>query len=175
MITCKERVSGTVPAGPPLAVWACGQCSLAAQLAGCYMPATATRGQILTPAVASQLVDSFTQLNHKSYEAAALGDLGIALREVRRFDEAIGARQGAAVIFREVGDRHSEGRTLTNLGLVHREMRQPGRAAACWREAAAAMRDVGDHEKAARLERMAAKIKAAQRPWWRRTSRSAET
>jgi len=61
MITCTERASGTVPAGPPLAVWTCGQRSLAAQLAGRYLPATATHGQILTPVLAAQLVESFTQ------------------------------------------------------------------------------------------------------------------
>jgi modification methylase len=61
MITCTERASGTVPAGPPLAVWATGQRSLAAQLAGRYLPATAACGRILTPALARQLVDSFTR------------------------------------------------------------------------------------------------------------------
>jgi hypothetical protein len=61
MSTCTERAFRAVQAGPPLAVWTCGQRSLAAQLAGRYLPATATRGQILTPAVASQLVDSFTR------------------------------------------------------------------------------------------------------------------
>ena len=47
-----------------------------------------------------------------------LNNLGIALREVRRFDEAITAHQDAAAIFRETGDRHGEGTALTNLGLA---------------------------------------------------------
>ena len=47
----------------------------------------------------------------------ALNNLGIALREVRRFEEAITAHQDAAAIFRETGDRHGEGMALDNLGL----------------------------------------------------------
>jgi hypothetical protein len=37
---------------------------------------------------------------------------------VRRFEEAIGACQDAAAIFRETGDRHSEGLALVGLGMV---------------------------------------------------------
>ena len=54
------------------------------------------------------------------HEAAALNNLGIALREVRRFEEAITAHQDAAAIFRETGDRHREGGALNNLGLALR-------------------------------------------------------
>ena len=50
----------------------------------------------------------------------ALTNLGLALRQVRRFDEAITARQDAAAIYRETGDRHGEGRALTNLGVALR-------------------------------------------------------
>jgi hypothetical protein len=37
-------------------------------------------------------------------EGRALGNLGTALRDVRRFDEAITAHQDAAAIHRETGD-----------------------------------------------------------------------
>ena len=50
-----------VPAGPPLAVWACGQRSLAAQLAGRYLPTTACQPDLLTPEVARHLVEAFTR------------------------------------------------------------------------------------------------------------------
>ena len=43
-------------------------------------------------------------------EGDALTNLGLALREVRRFEEAITACQDAAAICRETGDRHREGR-----------------------------------------------------------------
>ena len=51
----------------------------------------------------------------------ALSNLGAALAEVRRFEEAIRAHQDAAAIFRETGDRHREGMALNNLGLALRE------------------------------------------------------
>jgi Tetratricopeptide repeat len=47
----------------------------------------------------------------------ALNNLGLALREVRRFEEAITAHQDAAAIYRETGDRHREGTALNNLEL----------------------------------------------------------
>ena len=54
----------------------------------------------------------------------ALDNLGVALAEVGRFEEAITAQQEAAVTFREVGDRHGEGIALHNLGLAHAEAGQ---------------------------------------------------
>ena len=39
----------------------------------------------------------------------ARNNLGVALQEVRRFEEAITAHQDAVGIFRETGDRHGEG------------------------------------------------------------------
>lgn len=45
----------------------------------------------------------------------ALNNLGLALRQVRRFEEAITAHQEAAAIYRETGDRHGEGIALNNL------------------------------------------------------------
>lgn len=59
--TASSAARQAVPAGPPLAVWACGQRSLAAQLAGRYLPATATRRPFLTPALASQILDAFSR------------------------------------------------------------------------------------------------------------------
>ena len=101
---------------------------------------------------------------------AGLGDrlgharelLGLALREARRFEEAISAHQDAAAIYRETSDRHGEGMALGNLGGVYQEMGQPGRATECWRAAAEAMRDAGDDEEAARLERLAANAQPGQ-------------
>jgi tetratricopeptide (TPR) repeat protein len=56
--------------------------------------------------------------------ANALNRLGIALREVRRFAEAITAHTQARDIYRETGDRHGEGQALGNLGnALHRVRR----------------------------------------------------
>ena len=54
----------------------------------------------------------------------ALDNLGLALREVRRFEEAITACQDAAAIYRETGDRHGEGMALSNLGVALRQVRR---------------------------------------------------
>ena len=45
----------------------------------------------------------------------ALNNLGLALVEVRRFEEAITAHQDAAAIYRETGDRYGEVIALDNL------------------------------------------------------------
>ena len=59
--------------------------------------------------------DSARQLNDKGHEAAALNNLGVALRHMRRFEEAVSACQDAAAIFRETGDRDWEDIALGNL------------------------------------------------------------
>ena len=66
----------------------------------------------------------------------ALNNLGLALREVRRFDEAITACRDAAAIYRETGDRHGEGIALDNLGLALREMRRFEEAITAYQDAA---------------------------------------
>jgi hypothetical protein len=43
----------------------------------------------------------FQETRDRRTEGIALDELGVALREVERFDEAITARQNAASIFRE--------------------------------------------------------------------------
>jgi hypothetical protein len=101
-----------------------------------------------------------------------LGNLGMALVEVRRFEEAISAHRGAAAICRETGDRHREGVTLGNLGMALVEVRRFEEAVECWREAAAAMRDAGDREAAGRLEQLAANSRPRRRWGLRRGSSS---
>jgi tetratricopeptide (TPR) repeat protein len=88
--------------------------------------------------------DSAHQLNNKRNEAAALTDLGIALREVRRFDEAIAACQDAAVIYREAGDWHGVGMALNNLGTALTEVRRFDEAINAQQAAAGICRETGD-------------------------------
>ena len=64
-------------------------------------------------------------------EGIALGDLGVALVAVRRFDEAITAHQDAIAIYRETGDRHREGRALNDLGLALEQVGEAGRGDLC--------------------------------------------
>ena len=77
-------------------------------------------------------------------EAAALNNLGVALREVRRFEEAVTACQDAAAIYRETGDRHGEGMALTNLGAALVEVRRFEEAITARQDAAAIYRETGD-------------------------------
>ncbi|MBX9361798.1 tetratricopeptide repeat protein [Streptomyces sp. WAC04114] len=56
------------------------------------------------------------ELGSRSGEGAMLNNLGIALREAGRAEEAIEVLTQAATLFSELGDRHHEGRALTNLG-----------------------------------------------------------
>jgi tetratricopeptide (TPR) repeat protein len=74
----------------------------------------------------------------------ALDNLGIALWEVGRFDEAIAVHQDAAAIFRETGDRYGEGMALDNLGLALVEVRRFDEAITAYQEDLAICRETGD-------------------------------
>ncbi|WP_442874385.1 tetratricopeptide repeat protein [Amycolatopsis sp. NBC_00438] len=63
------------------------------------------------------------ELGDRYGEGIALNNLGLALQEVRQFEEAITAYQQAGVMFRELGDRQGEGGACTNFGVLLREVR----------------------------------------------------
>jgi Flp pilus assembly protein TadD len=52
------------------------------------------------------------QTGGRNREGGALNNLGIALREAGRLDEAVTAYQDAAAIFREARDRNGEAMSL---------------------------------------------------------------
>jgi tetratricopeptide (TPR) repeat protein len=108
--------------------------------------------------------DSARQLNDKGHEAAALNNLGVALREVGRFEEAVSACQDAAAIFRETGDRHSEGLALVGLGLVLAEVRRFEEAISAHQDAVAIFRETGDRYWEDIALRNLEKYRAAQAP-----------
>ena len=91
--------------------------------------------------------DTARRLGDHMNEAIALNNSGIALREVRRFAEAITAHQDAAAIYRETGDRHSEGRALGNLGGPLLEVRRFDEAITAYQDAAAIYRETGDRHR----------------------------
>ncbi|KOV86937.1 hypothetical protein ADL01_05560 [Streptomyces sp. NRRL WC-3618] len=74
----------------------------------------------------------------------ALNSLGGALRQVRRFEDAIHAHTQAADVARELGDRHSEGAALNNLGGALQEVRRFEDAIHAHTQAATAFRELGD-------------------------------
>jgi tetratricopeptide (TPR) repeat protein len=84
------------------------------------------------------------QVGDRSVEAAALGNLGVALREVRRFGESITAHRDAAVIYRETGDRHREGNALNNLSSALRQAGRFGEAITAGQNATAIYQESGD-------------------------------
>jgi tetratricopeptide (TPR) repeat protein len=86
----------------------------------------------------------YRETGDRHREGGALGNLGLALVEVRRFEEAVTAHQDAAAIFRETGDRHREGMALNNLGLALRGVRRFEEAVTAHQDAAAIFRETGD-------------------------------
>ncbi|MFM9632565.1 MULTISPECIES: tetratricopeptide repeat protein [Streptomyces] len=70
--------------------------------------------------------------------------LGAALRQVRRFNDAITAYTQAADIFRELDDRHGEGATLNNLGNGLQHVRRFNDAITAHTQAASIYRKFGD-------------------------------
>jgi tetratricopeptide (TPR) repeat protein len=88
--------------------------------------------------------DVACRLGDRKAEATALNNLGLALRSVRRFEEAIIAHQDTAVIFRETGDRRGEGVAVGNLGIALVEVRRFEEAITALHNARAIFRETGD-------------------------------
>jgi tetratricopeptide (TPR) repeat protein len=88
--------------------------------------------------------DAARRLGDRRNEAGALGNLGIALRQVRRLNEAITAHQDAAAIYRETGDRRNEAAELSNLGVALVAVRRFDQAITAHQDAAAIFRETGD-------------------------------
>ncbi|WP_405871008.1 ATP-binding protein [Streptomyces sp. NBC_00005] len=77
-------------------------------------------------------------------QATAQNNLGLVLRQVRRFDEAIEAHRQAVAIFHELGDRQREGGVLHNLGLDLQDARRFEEAAETYQQAIEILRETGD-------------------------------
>ncbi|HUQ56025.1 AfsR/SARP family transcriptional regulator [Lentzea sp.] len=89
-------------------------------------------------------------------EGLTLITLGIALREVRRHDEAIDCYRQALAIFRATGDRAREEPTWNNLGIVHMTQGRPEDALTCFERAAGIARELGNlHTEAVTLNNIA--------------------
>ena len=95
-------------------------------------------------AVASISRDAARRLGDRTNEAVTLINLGAALVEMDRFQEAISAHRDAAAIFRETGDRHSEGMALINLGLALVRAGRFEEAISAHQEGLAIYRETGD-------------------------------
>jgi tetratricopeptide (TPR) repeat protein len=78
------------------------------------------------------------------FKGWALGNLGNAYQELRRFEEAIACYQESLAISRETGDRHREGTALGNLGNAYWELRRFEEAIGCYQQSLAIRRETGD-------------------------------
>jgi tetratricopeptide (TPR) repeat protein len=87
------------------------------------------------------------RLGDRNREGRALNNLGLALHETRRFEEAITAFQDAAPIFQEARDRHTEGRTLNNLGVALRDVGRFDEAITAHQDALAIFRETADRHR----------------------------
>jgi tetratricopeptide (TPR) repeat protein len=83
----------------------------------------------------------------RSSEGMALNNLGVALRQASRFDEAINAHQQAAKIYRETNDRHLEGEALNNLGGALVRVRRFDQAIDTLRQAVEIYRETNDRHR----------------------------
>ena len=108
--------------------------------------------------------DAARRLGDKGSEAAALTNLGSALRNMRRFEEAIAACQDAAALCRETGDQHGEGDAITNLGAALWELRRFDDAMTTLQDAVAIFRETGDqHSEGVALDKLGNALQGAGR------------
>jgi tetratricopeptide (TPR) repeat protein len=115
-------------------------------------------------AIATIGLDAAWRLGDRYSEGMALGNLGIALRYVQRFEEAITSCQDAAAIFWETGDRNSEGSALTNLGIALVEVQRFEEAITAHQDAAAIYRETGDrHREGMALTNLGIALREVQR------------
>lgn len=95
-------------------------------------------------AVATAALTAALTYGDRHEQAVAWNNVGLALREVRRFELAIAALRVAGDIYREVGDRRAEGQVWGNLGSALQEMRRSEEALAAHQRDLNSCRELGD-------------------------------
>ena len=83
-------------------------------------------------------------VNDRQKEGWALGNLGIAYKNLGDMRKAIGCQEPALVIARETGDRRGEGNALGNLGNVYHNLGETSKALEFYKEALVVSREIGD-------------------------------
>ena len=106
-------------------------------------PATATAWDSIRRMV-QQVREIFRETRSRHCEGIAWNNLGLALRGVRRFEEAITAHQKAREIFRKTGDREGEGTAWNNLGSALQEVRRFDEAITAHQHARQSYQETGD-------------------------------
>jgi tetratricopeptide (TPR) repeat protein len=96
------------------------------------------------PAPTSRPAAIYRDIGDRHSEGISLDNLGLTLRQVGRFEEAITAHQDAAAIYRDTGGRHREAGALNNLSAALREVRRFEEAITACQDAAAIFGEAGD-------------------------------
>ncbi|MEV7545647.1 tetratricopeptide repeat protein [Streptomyces sp. NPDC089915] len=94
--------------------------------------------------VTSSALTVFREAGDRLGEGQALNNLGVALRKVGRFGEAIATHTRQLAICRELGDLEREGYALNNLGCVLREVGRFEESIDVHAQAAIIFREAGD-------------------------------
>ncbi|WP_374058219.1 hypothetical protein [Marinitenerispora sediminis] len=68
--------------------------------------------------------DLYQQIGAPHSEADAWNNLGLTLRSVHHYDEAITVHERARDLYQQIGDLHREAGAWSNLGLTLHEVRQ---------------------------------------------------
>ena len=84
------------------------------------------------------------RLLQREYEGNALGNLGIAYKNLGEPRKAIGVYEQALVIDREIGDRKGEGADLGNLGIAWADLGEPRKAIEFYEQRLVIAREIGD-------------------------------
>jgi DNA-binding SARP family transcriptional activator/tetratricopeptide (TPR) repeat protein len=89
-------------------------------------------------------LDAARQVHARSAEAWMLNSLGIAEKQLGRYERAIDRYRAALAIRQETGDRHGEAVTLNNLGTAANRTGRSDEAIAHYGQALAVFRETGD-------------------------------
>jgi tetratricopeptide (TPR) repeat protein len=102
--------------------------------------------------VATAVVQASPTIPDRTAAAMAWNNFGLALWQVRRFDEAITVLQRAGEIFQETGDRHYEAVAENNLGIALQEVRRFDEAITAHPRAREIFQGTGAHHNEAMAE-----------------------
>lgn len=84
------------------------------------------------------------QLKEREYEGVALGNLGVAHKELGEPRKAIEFHEQHLLIARELGDRRGEGIALGNLGVAYADLGEPSKAIEYYEQYLVIARALGD-------------------------------
>jgi tetratricopeptide (TPR) repeat protein len=84
------------------------------------------------------------RLNQREWEGTALGNLGIAYKDLGEYRRAIEYHEQRLRITREIGDRLGEGQTLGNLGVAYHKLNEYKRAIEYHEQRLQIAREIGD-------------------------------